>query len=390
MLKAPVPEELVWARVTRPPVPLVYFDLNHYIQLAKAIRAMAGYTTEDGRPIKVLPGYAELLDAARRAKAEHRAMFPLSNVHFMEVAHSVPSPRQRGHIADAMEELSGFTYLLGRPFLVQMEVAAGLDQLYGSSPSYATMPLLGQSALWSFGQNGGYKFVDKISGEEIVPELREKMGDEAFDKQLAEMDYFLERKLLEGPQDSEIAALRARGYAPEVYELGAQSRLDFELETSAILHDDPSWRRGRLRDLIFGRDVAHEWMTPFVRHIQEREEDGFRHDFPEPAEMVALWAGMPQVQVAVSMKARYHRNPAHRWKINHIADIDALAVAYAYCDALLTDAEARAALENARELRVFGAHLPKNVEEMAQWIDALPVVANHNDQVLHPLSRSGH
>jgi hypothetical protein len=25
----------VWARVTRPPVPLVYLDINHYINLAK-------------------------------------------------------------------------------------------------------------------------------------------------------------------------------------------------------------------------------------------------------------------------------------------------------------------------------------------------------------------
>lgn len=385
MLRAPVPDELVWASVTRPQVPLVYLDLNHYIQLAKAIRAAGGHATEDGRPIRVLPGYADLLDAARRAKAERRAVFPLSSVHFMEVAHSVPSPRQRGHVADAMEELSDFTYILGRPFLVQMEIAAGLDKIYGTPPSYAPMPLLGQSALWAFGQNGGFKFVNTVTGEDLAPKLRQEMGDAAFDAQLAEMNYLRERKLLEGPQDSEIAALRARGYAPETYEIGAQSRLDFELETSTILNNDPSWRRGRLRDVIFGRDVAHEWMTPFVRHIQQREADGFRHDLPEPAEMVTLWAAMPQVQVAVSMKARYHRNPAHRWKINHIADIDALAVAYAYCDALLTDAEARAALSGATELHTFGAHLPRNAEEMAGWLEALPKVENPDQQVLHPL-----
>lgn len=215
MLRAPVPEELVWASVTRPPVPLVYLDLNHYIELAKASRAAAGHTREDGRAIKVLPGYAGLLDAARRAKAGRRAVFPLSGVHFMEVAHSVPSPRQRGHVADAMEELSDFTYLLGRPFLVQMEIAAGLDKVYGAPPGYAPMPLLGESALWAFGQSGGFKFVNEVTGESIEAELREGLGDAAFEDQLVEMNYLRERKLLEGPQDSEIAALRARGYAPE-------------------------------------------------------------------------------------------------------------------------------------------------------------------------------
>lgn len=385
MLRAPIPEELVWARVTRPPVPLVYLDLNHYIQLAKASRAAAGHTTEDGRSITVLPGYAALLDAARRAKGERRAVFPLSAVHFIEVAQAIPSPRQRGHVADAMEELSDFTYLLGRPFLVQMEVTAGLDHLYGIPPSYEPMPLLGNSALWAFGRNGGFKFVNEITGEDSGPHFRQQLGDEAFEEQLAEMNYTMERRLLEGPQDSEVAGLRANGYTPETYAIDAQSRLDFELETSAILNNDPSWRRGRLRDLIFGRDVAHEWMTTFALHLQQRQEDGLRHDLPESADLVALWAAMPQVQVAVSMKAHYHRNPTHRWKINHIADIDALAVAYPYCDVLLTDAEARAALAKSRELHPFGAHLPRNALEMADWLDSLPAVANPGDQVRHPL-----
>lgn len=375
----------MWARVTRPPVPLVYLDLNHYIQLAKASRAAAGYTTEDGRAITVLPGYADLLTAARGAKRDRRAVFPLSAVHFMEVAHAVPSPRQRGHVADIMEELSDFTYLLGRPFMVRMEIAASLDRLYGIRPSYAPMPLLGKSALWAFGRKGGVKIVNEVTGEDSGPQLRQQLGDEAFEMQLAELNYVMERKLLEGPQDSEIAGLRANGYAPETYLAGAQSRLDFELETSTILDNDPSWRRGRLRDLIFARDVAHEWMTLFALHLQQREEDGFRHDLPDPADMVELWAAMPQVQVAVSMKARFHRNPAHRWTINHIADIDALATAHSYCDALLTDAEARAALANAPELQSFGAHLPRNASEMAHWLDALPVVTNPYGEVLHPL-----
>lgn len=385
MLKAPVPDELVWAGVTRPPIPLVYLDLNHFIQLAKASRATRGLVTDSGKAIAVLPGYSDLLAAARRAKTENRAIFPLSAVHFVEVAHSVPSPRQRGHVADVMEELSGFTYLLGRPSIIEMEIAAGLDQVYGTPPSYASMPLLGQSALWAFGRSGGFKFFNEVTGEDTEAQLRTELGHQAFEEQLVEMRHFMERKLLEGPQDSEIAELRARGYAPETFQTGAESRLAFELETSAILEEDPSWRRARLRDLVFAREVAHEGVTALVRHLQQREEEGLPHNDPEPAEMVALWAAMPQIQVAATMKTRYHRNPGHRWKTNHIADIDALAVAYAYCDALLTDSEARAALSGAPELRGFGAHLPRNAAEMAAWINDLPEVASPGDHVTHPL-----
>lgn len=388
MLRAQVPEMLMWAGVTRPSVPLVYLDLNHYLELAKADRAARGHTASTGKPLVVRDGYVELLASARRAKAECRAVFPLSAVHFMEVAHSVPSPRQRVHVADIMEELSDFAYMLGRPTLVQLELAAGLDHLYGTSSSYESVPLLRNSAMWAFGRNDGLKFINEQTGEDIEPMLRESMGDEAFEKQLADMHHFRERKLLEGPQDSEVPGLRKLGYAPETCTAGTQSRLDFELDTSTTLDNDPSWRRGRLRDLVFGRDVAHEWMELLVRHLQQREEDGFQHDLPDSEGLVALFAGMPQVQVAVSMKTRFHRNPAHRWKTNHIADIDALAVAYAYCDALLTDAEARAALANSQELRSFGAHLPGNAHEMARWLDDLPCVPDPDALVPHPLQRS--
>jgi len=389
MLRAQVPAELVWASVTRPPVPLVYLDLNHYIQLAKARRAANGQTGEDGRPIKVLPGYAELLAAARLAKAERRAMFPLSAVHFIEVQNRVPSPRQRRHVADVMEEFSGFVYLLGRPFLVQMEISAGLDKVYGIPASYVPMPLLHNSVSAAFGRHGGFRFVDE-HGNDAERQRREEVGDEEYERQMAEMNYMAERRLLEGPQDSQLAYLRTLGYAPETYEVGVQSRLDFERQTSMILENDPQWRRnGRLRDVIFARDVGHEWIELFVRHLQQREEDGFRHDEPEAPDLVALWAAMPQVQVAVSMKAHYHRDPARGWKTNDIADVDALAVAYAYCDAVLTDRQARAALTDSPDLRGFGAHLPASVTEMTTWLNDLPPVPNPDQHVFHPLPRSG-
>lgn len=92
--------------------------------------------------------------------------------------------------------------------------------------------------------------------------------------------------------------------------------------------------------------------------------------------MHAVMAGMPKVQVAISMKTRYHRNPEHEWSVNDITDIDAMSAAFAYCDCLLTDNAARANLEAAKELRTISTSLPKSPDELSDWLEALPVLTN--------------
>lgn len=46
---------------------------------------------------------------------------------------------------------------------------------------------------------------------------------------------------------------------------------------------------------------------------------------------------MPSVRVAVSLKTHYHKNRQHNWTTNDMYDIDALAVAMPYCDAVFAD-----------------------------------------------------
>jgi hypothetical protein len=80
----------------------------------------------------------------------------------------------------------------------------------------------------------------------------------------------------------------------------------------------------------------------------------------------------PSTRVAVSVKTRYHKNPQHVWRTNDIHDIDALAVAVPYCDAVFTDKAALNALTSSPELGVFGAKLPRTPIELADWLDNLP------------------
>jgi len=70
-LKGPMSADLIWARVMRPRIPLVYLDLNTIIYIA---RTLGGHTN-------VPAGYAELWKSAVRAKEEKRAMFPLGESH---------------------------------------------------------------------------------------------------------------------------------------------------------------------------------------------------------------------------------------------------------------------------------------------------------------------
>ena len=380
-LRVPVAEQLVWARVLRPAMPMVYLDLNHYIYLAQA--------SQVGGPAQLparLKPYAELAEAARKAKADGRVMFPLSNVHLMELS-KVTDPRQRADVAAAMEELSDFNYILDRVTLGQLEMDAGLGRLYGVEMSVDKyLPLVAPSFAHGFGRVVNLT-VKNAEGNDTSDEVRGLIGSEAFTKLFAEMNLELERAMLRGPSDAEVPDLLGGGWDPAVFRRGQQSRLDFELETKQTLVDNPQWLRGRLRDVISGRDVVHEWMELFVKHLREREEDGLPHDLPSESEMPSFWAAMPQVQVAISVKTRYHRNLEHNWKTNDICDIDAMSIAYPYCDAVFTDHEARAALVDDRDLRRISTFMPKRPEQLTAWLVDLPHVAEPTTLVPHSGAR---
>jgi len=137
---------------------------------------------------------------------------------------------------------------------------------------------------------------------------------------------------------------------------------------------DPKWRRGRLRDVIAAREIVHEWGNLFARLRVERLKSGLPAFDPSDEEMRTFLGSMPHMQVAISVKTRYHKNPRHKWTPNDISDIDAVSVAYAYCEAVFPDKAARAALLNSKELRGLGTFVPRRPQELVEWLDALPTV----------------
>ncbi|MEV0289869.1 hypothetical protein AB0H36_37555 [Kribbella sp. NPDC050820] len=376
-LKVPMAEELVWANVMRPRIPLVYLDLHVVIRMARALRG----------DTKVSAEYLQLYRAALRAKLERRAMFPLSGEHLWEIA-QITDPKQRGNIADMLETLSDYGYLAGRTLIAELEIEAGMAKILGEDISDRSVALVRSTFGHAFGMVGGLKIVNQNGGD-TSDAVRAQMSDAEFDSLMARMNYEMERRMLRGPSDEDLKQLQADpAFQPEVAAEGQRSRLAWEQDTERVLNKDPKWRRGRLRDVIAAREFVHEWIEMYTRMRIERQKAGLPSFDPPDDELRRFMGAMPHTQVAVSVKTRYHKDPQHRWTVNDIVDIDAVSVAYAYCEAVFPDKAVRHALLSSKELQPIGTYVPRRPGELAEWLDSLPTLAAPGLLVPHPVNRS--
>ena len=363
-------DELVWAKVTRPRVPLVYLDLHVSIYIARLLNG------DDTVPV----AYGELYRAALRAKQDKRAVFPLSGEHFWEIA-KITDPKQRGDVSDVLEAFSDYNYLAGRPVIAELEMEAGMAAVLGQDISDRSIPLVRPTFGHAFGMVGGLKVVNE-DGSDGSDAVRSGMADTAFEELMARMNYQAERLMLRGPSDQDLARLKKDPqFRPEVALEGQVSRLGWELETKRLLDEDPKWRRGRLRDVIAAREFAHEWLNMFTRMRSERPEFD-----PDDEQMRRFLGSMPHTQVAVSLKTQIHRNPQHQWTVNDLVDIDAASVAFPYCDAIFPDKALRHALLASKELRAFRTYVPRRPEELTEWLNVLPPFAAPDFLVPHPVA----
>lgn len=353
-------DEMIWPHLVRPAIPILYLDLNHFILLARARQSVERAPT----------GYRELDDALRSATSSGRVVVPLSAQHVWEM-HGIADPRQRRDVAAVMEDISGFQYLLGRVDIGQLEIEAGIRHILGEEAPPVPWPLLRPTIGQTLGLVGGVKVLDE-AGQDVSESVRAEMGAAEFDAFIASARLAFERGLLAGPSDEDAAMLRRDyGYAPEVARASGESRLAFEEELAGKLAADERWRRGRLRDVVSAREFVHEWVDVLNSLIWQRVEAGQRSFDASDSELLALIAAMPHSQVAISLKTRLHRNAAHRWSTNDIVDIDAMSVAFAYCDAVFTDKAMRHALKSSPELQAFPTALPDGPEVLAAWLTSL-------------------
>jgi hypothetical protein len=321
----------VWPSLLEPPpddVLLVYLDMNHWIGLAKAsIGHPQGESLQSA------------LEACRAARAQGIAVFVLSGTIYAEML-KIKDPAQRLDLAQVMEELTDFATLISRVAVMECELSALLDPTARLPSPLSKVPLVGRGIRHAYGLSSGISIV-RSSGEDATAELREEMGDAAFDRMMEEMFLKAERSMLRGPADAdEEQTLRALGYFPESPRGVTEGRAAQEREFKAILDSDPHWRRGRLRDLVSCRELEIEFQNMLPRALRER---GLTLDevITGPESGRAFVRAMPSTEVSIEIKTAWHRNGEREWTANDIYDIDALALAVPYCDVVVTEKACR-------------------------------------------------
>jgi hypothetical protein len=329
------PREYVWPKTLRQPMrppKLVYLDMLHWISLAKA---------NSGHPEG--PQYAEALSAILEAVDKGVAVFPISDTTYMEVSR-IGSYRQRRDLRNVIERVSRFQVVTSRVAIANHEVEALLDRIVGPSPDPVNgMDYLDWGVARAFGMVGGFRVKNTDTGEDVTDDaaLAYPDGAQAFYNRMAQAELHLNRKTLDGPTPEEEPGLRAEGWNPAAgYEVAARRAVQ-ELEQVDRLNEDPTWRGERLRDVIAAREVAIEINRMFYEGLASRGvtvDDVLSEDDIDRTRR--FFDSMPSFDVSVTLKAAYHRNPAHTWKPNDIHDIDALASTVPYCDIVVTDKEA--------------------------------------------------
>ena len=340
---------------------VVYLDVLHWVSLAKAHSGHRQGTTVE-----------RALAACIRSVEAGTAVFPISDSTYMEVS-KIGSYRQRRLLREVIERVSRFTVVTSRVVIANHEVEALLDDVIGPSPSpINSMTYLDWGVARAFGMVGGFR-VKNEAGEDVTQEAAEANpdGPENFYQRLAQADIDLNRKTLEGPTPEEEPELRESGWNPRAgYDVAARRAVQ-ELEQVGRFDTDPEWRGERLRDVISAREVVIEINRMLFEGLEAR--GATLSDLLEETDLPRtrrLLDSMPSFDVSVTLKAAFHRNPAHRWQPNHIHDIDALASTLPYCDVVVTDREAASHVRREHLLDRFPTTVIPRLEDLVPILES--------------------
>ena len=321
-----------------PDLRLIYLDVNHWINLSKC---KSGH--QDG------PRYREAFEICVATVDEGSALFPISSSTIMEI-NAIKIPQQRVWLRRTIEQLSGFLAVLPRAVTAALEFEQVLAN-HLDSIRLRTAPLdyVGLGAGWATGRHIAPSVVD-WQGRDVTTEAHSSELGLFLDPEF--VSYLLTGMALEGPTDAvEEAELRARGWNPQaltdMMEDRALLESQFVNDLDMYIATDPSsvnWRKGKLRDLISAREFYLETNETFRAVLDQQEltlEDIFDRSGTQGAirHNRRISDAMPTFDVAVTLKASYHRNPHHLWKRNDMFDIDAMSTVLPYCDLVVTDKE---------------------------------------------------
>jgi hypothetical protein len=348
---------LVWPRLLALPsdsVKVVYLDLNHWVSLAQAF---VGHPKGSS--------FARALEACRAAVSAGTAIFVLSGTHYVEIL-KIKDPAQRRALAAVMEELTDFAALVSRVVVVELELTAMLDRFAKEPSPFPMIPLIGRGVRHTAGLQSGLRIMGPSVDE--TDRLRERMGAKAFDDLAAEANLLLERSILRGPTDNEVANLRALGWNPEAVNQVAENRAAQERSQTLRLDGGGPWRHSRLRDVVSARELIIEFQNILPRALTERGL--VLSDVISDARSArAFVRAMPSTEVSIELKTAWHRNRDKPWSANDVHDIDAMSLAVPYCDIVVTEKACHHVLEAAQLGKRMHTALLRNLEDLPSTLE---------------------
>ena len=315
-------------RIPKRPPRLVYLDLNHWITLSKAY---SGHI--DGKR------HRASLDFCRKAVNDRKAVFPISEYIYAEIA-KITNHRQRRNLRQVIEQVGRYMVVAPLGDVVTHEVEAILDHMVGPSPKpLSRIDYLDWGVARAFGMVGGFR-IKSASGTDVTDEIRRvhPIGAEAFDKTLLRADIELNRKVIEGPSSQEEPQLRKQGWnQAAVVQMYEQTASDERAQVQRF-NNFPKWRRGRTRDVIAVREAIAEISPRLVKGFAARGRGDIDGLIPgNRDELRSMFDAIPSANVAVTLKTSLHRDSNYKWRNNDIYDIRALSLTIPYCDVVVTD-----------------------------------------------------
>jgi hypothetical protein len=312
---------------------VVYLDQAKWIDLARAHHGRSGGAR-----------FRDALAASQAAVADHRAVFPLSSTHYMET-----SVRQddasRARLVEVMEALSWFTAMGSQVDVVPVEIDRALRSRFGRPEQPRQLTLYGYGAAHAFGEPSlAYE-----APPDQPPVIRAQM--EAVGRP------HLERELLRHGMKDPAALAQHRKVDLEF----AQAQDDF----SERLRQAGYGRGPRLQTAMVGA-IMMEIVEPLQEAVERAgvDEELILEMLSDRDASEAFIRDMPSRWAMLELQRARHAGGAP-FEEGDLRDLGALAVAFAYCDVVVTEKQWVHIARQAKLDEIFGTIVTADASDLA-------------------------
>lgn len=319
----------------------VYLDLNHWYALGEAI---AGHPRQ--------PEHVDVLHQLMEYVEQDRLTFPLSAVHYMELAEN-PRDHQREEAAKVMAVLSRFNTIAPTSKILEEELAVAFNLRFGRPAFPVKVQKFGFGAGFAFGESKRFRLT---GGTDDDRRRFEAQLGKSIAEWEAEINIVAECHLLLGPPT------RLRESIPNYAPYAARRVADEELRSFNVMVQTlriNSDILSRSLDAICARQFVFEFLDDYTRALLNAGFSKNRTPFRSKEEYTDFLMSLPSRRVAAMIQYHYLRDVQRDWTINDLRDIDALSTAIPYCDIVATDKKAwdasvnRAHLDNEFNTAIF-------------------------------------